>query len=130
MFVSKNANDPQPRNVRFSRIDTANTPGRFVSGIAVDPAEFIETLAEAFARRIERDGGLVDQGVEIGEQSLGERHADAIGESLTERSGRRFDSGREPILGMPRRLRFQLAEMSEVVDRQLPGIEPRILASE
>ena len=39
VFVSKNANDPQPRNVRFSRIDTPSTPGRFVSGIAVDPAD-------------------------------------------------------------------------------------------
>jgi hypothetical protein len=39
VFVSKNANDPQPRNVRFSRIDTPTTPGRFVSGIAIDPAD-------------------------------------------------------------------------------------------
>ena len=37
--MSKNADDAQPRNVRFSRIDTASTPGRFVSGIAVDPAD-------------------------------------------------------------------------------------------
>ena len=39
VFVSKNADDAQPRNVRFNRIDTASTPGRFVSGIAVDPAD-------------------------------------------------------------------------------------------
>jgi hypothetical protein len=37
VFVSKNADDSQPRNVRFTRIDTPSTPGRFVSGIAVDP---------------------------------------------------------------------------------------------
>jgi hypothetical protein len=39
VFVSKNADAGQPRNVRFSRIDTATTPGRFVSGIAIDPAD-------------------------------------------------------------------------------------------
>src|SRR5215212_1275907 len=39
VFVSKNGDDAQPRNVRFSRIDTASTPGRFVSGIAVDPSD-------------------------------------------------------------------------------------------
>jgi hypothetical protein len=39
VFVSKNADDAQPRNVRFSRIDSPATPGRFVSGIAIDPAD-------------------------------------------------------------------------------------------
>jgi hypothetical protein len=35
-FVSKNA-DASPGAVNFTRIDTNKTPGRFVSGIAVDP---------------------------------------------------------------------------------------------
>ena len=39
VFISKNADDAQPRNVRFTRLDTPSTPGRFVSGIAVDPAD-------------------------------------------------------------------------------------------
>jgi hypothetical protein len=39
VFVSKNADDAQPRNVRFTRIDTPSTPGRFVSGISIDPAD-------------------------------------------------------------------------------------------
>jgi hypothetical protein len=39
VFVSTNADDAQPRNVRFTRIDTPSTPGRFVSGIAIDPAD-------------------------------------------------------------------------------------------
>jgi hypothetical protein len=39
VFVSSNANAPDPKKVRFRRIDTAATPGRFVSGIAVDPAD-------------------------------------------------------------------------------------------
>jgi hypothetical protein len=36
LFVTKNA-DAQPDLVDFTRIDTPSTPGRFVSGIAVDP---------------------------------------------------------------------------------------------
>jgi hypothetical protein len=37
VFVASNADDPTPGNVTFYRIDTASTPTRFVSGIAVDP---------------------------------------------------------------------------------------------
>ena len=40
VFISSNANDPTPGNVTFTRLDSlaANSPGRFVSGIAIDPA--------------------------------------------------------------------------------------------
>jgi hypothetical protein len=38
MFVTKNA-DAAPAAVDFNRIDTQSTPGRFVSGIAVDPKD-------------------------------------------------------------------------------------------
>ena len=38
VFVSTNADDPTPASVTFFRIDTSSTPTRFVSGIAVDPA--------------------------------------------------------------------------------------------
>jgi PKD domain-containing protein len=38
VFVSKNA-DADASAVQFSRIDTLTSPGRFVSGIAVDPAD-------------------------------------------------------------------------------------------
>ena len=38
VFVTSNADAPTPSSVVFSRIDTAATPTRFVSGIAVDPA--------------------------------------------------------------------------------------------
>jgi hypothetical protein len=38
VFVASNADDATPGNVTFYRIDTASTPTRFVSGIAVDPA--------------------------------------------------------------------------------------------
>jgi hypothetical protein len=36
LFISTNADAPAA-NVAFTRIDTASTPGRFISGIAVDP---------------------------------------------------------------------------------------------
>jgi hypothetical protein len=38
LFVSSNADAAVPTDVKFHRIDTPSTPGRFVSGIAVDPA--------------------------------------------------------------------------------------------
>ena len=39
VFVSHNANDASPASVTFARIDSTNAaaPGRFISGIAVDP---------------------------------------------------------------------------------------------
>ena len=37
VFVSTNANTDNPSNVVFNRIDTANQPTRYVSGISVDP---------------------------------------------------------------------------------------------
>ena len=39
LFVTKNADESQPGTVVFRRIDTPSTPGRFVSGIAVDPGD-------------------------------------------------------------------------------------------
>jgi len=38
VFVASNADDATPGNVTFYRIDDSTTPTRFVSGIAVDPA--------------------------------------------------------------------------------------------
>ena len=39
VFVSKNADDPKPEKVGFDRIDTDAQPNRFVSGIAINPAD-------------------------------------------------------------------------------------------
>ena len=39
VWVSKDADSANPRNAHFWRIDTPATPGRFVSGIAIDPAD-------------------------------------------------------------------------------------------
>ncbi len=39
VFVSSNADDPNAAAVTFYRIDSPSTPTRFVSGIAIDPAD-------------------------------------------------------------------------------------------
>jgi len=39
LWVTNEADVANPRNAHFWRIDTASTPGRFVSGIAVDPSD-------------------------------------------------------------------------------------------
>ena len=39
LWVRKDADAANPRNVHFWRIHTAATPGRFVSGIAIDPRD-------------------------------------------------------------------------------------------
>jgi hypothetical protein len=39
LWVTKDADAANPNNVHFYRIDTAATPGRFVSGITIDPAD-------------------------------------------------------------------------------------------
>ena len=39
LWVTKNADAANPKSTTFNRIDTAATPGRFISGIAVDPAD-------------------------------------------------------------------------------------------
>ena len=49
-------------------------------------------------------GAVVHQCLtELGrEQPLGKRHADAIGKTLAERSGRRLDTGRGAVFGVAR----------------------------
>jgi hypothetical protein len=39
VFITKNADAANPNRVRFTRLDDSTTPGRFVSGISVDPAD-------------------------------------------------------------------------------------------
>ena len=51
------------------------------------------------------------------EHALGERHADRRAEALAERSGGRLDARRHEAFGMPRRLRVELAEALQLVDR-------------
>jgi hypothetical protein len=39
VFVTKNADAADPQDVQFVRLDSASTPNRFPSGIAIDPAD-------------------------------------------------------------------------------------------
>lgn len=39
VFLSRNIDAADRTQVSYKRVDTANTPGRFVSGIAIDPAD-------------------------------------------------------------------------------------------
>ena len=48
--------------------------------------------------------------------ALGERHADRVRETLSERTGRHFDAGGVADLGVTRRGRFPLAELLQVVE--------------
>ena len=53
----------------------------------------------------------VVRAVELGRQAaLGDGHADAVGEALAERPGRRLDAGRQAVLGMAGRDAAPLAE--------------------
>jgi hypothetical protein len=56
------------------------------------------------------------------------RHADRVGNPLTQRSGGRLDAGRESMLRMSRRLRLQLPEPLELAHRQVVAreVEQRI----
>ena len=59
---------------------------------------------------------------------LGERDADAVGDALTERTGRDLDAGGVAVLGVARRARAPLAELLEVVELEPePGeVEHRV----
>ncbi len=54
-----------------------------------------------------------------GEQALGERHADGVGQALPQRAGGGFDARRDADLGMSGRLRVQLPEALDFVERQV-----------
>ena len=60
---------------------------------------------------------------ELREEALGDPEADAVRESLAERAGRRLDPGRVVHLGMPRRQRAPLAELLQVLERELVARE-------
>ena len=54
-----------------------------------------------------------------GQLRLRDRHADGIGETLPERTGGGLDAWRQAALGMPRRLAAPLAELFDVVQREI-----------
>ena len=53
----------------------------------------------------------------------GDRHADAVCEALAERTRRHFDAGRQAVLRVAGRLRAELAELLQLVHRQLVAEE-------
>ena len=55
--------------------------------------------------------------------SLGDRHADGVGEALAERSGGGLDAGGVAVLGMARGHRVELAEAPELVEGQRVAAE-------
>jgi hypothetical protein len=87
IWVSTDADVANPRNVHFFRIDTAATPGRFVSGIAIDPLDpnhaFIsfsgygaytpttpQHVIEAFFNPRTHTAKFVDDSYDIGDQPV------------------------------------------------------------
>ena len=102
--------------------------------VVVDPAEVVEAemagergrlRADAFhqaavaADRVDvvvedLEAGLV---VAAGEPLARDRHADAGGDALPQRTGRRLDARHPVIFRMPRRLAVELAEVADVVER-------------
>ena len=66
----------------------------------------------------EHVGVVIDDVAELGrEMPLGDRHADRVAEPLAERAGRRLDAGRLEILRVAGRVRSELPETLDLVDR-------------
>ena len=55
----------------------------------------------------------------VAQQPLGEREADRVAEALAERPGGRLDAGRMAVFGMAGRLRAELAEVLQVLERHV-----------
>ena len=73
---------------------------------------------------------LVARAVEaLGEEALGHRHADGVGDALPERAGRDLDARRVAALGVPGRARAPLAELLEVLEREVVAgqVQQRVL---
>ena len=66
-------------------------------------------------------GVMVDKVIAEGRvhDALAERHADAVGEALAERAGGRLDAGGVAIFGMAGGARTELAEMLDLVERDV-----------
>ena len=69
------------------------------------------------------DDLVVGPVVALGEEALGDREADAVGEALAERAGRRLDPGGVVHLGMAGRERAPLAELLQLLERQVVARE-------
>ena len=88
------------------------------------PASVIASWRNAFHQAAvagQHIGVVVDEVVAEGgvQDALGERHADAVGEALAERAGGRLDAGGVAVFGMAGGVRAELAEMLDLVDRDV-----------
>ena len=61
-----------------------------------------------------------------GHRALGDRHADRRRQTLAERAGRRLDAQRVAVFGMAGRLRAELAETLDLLDRHV-GIADEVM---
>jgi hypothetical protein len=102
--------------------------------VVVDPAQVVETEMAGQRGRLRANpfhqaavaADRIDVIVEdvearlvvaAGEPLPRDRHADARGDALTQRTGRRLDPGHPVIFRVPRRLAVELAEVADVVER-------------
>ena len=65
----------------------------------------------------------------VGEEALGEAHADAVREALAERAGRHLDAFGVAELGMAGRRRLPLAEALQLLEREVVAgeVQRRVL---
>src|ERR1700733_490388 len=65
----------------------------------------------------------------LGEEALGQRHADGVADALPERSRCHLYARREPALWMPGRARAPLAELLKVVEAKVVAaqVQQRVL---
>ena len=102
--------------------------------VVVNPAKVIQAQVPRQRRRLRghtfHEAAIAANGVNvviehleawpvevIGKPLFRDRHADACGDSLSERSGRGFDAGHPVILGVTRRLAVELAEPADIIER-------------
>jgi len=87
-------------------------------------AGFVRNTFHQAAVAEEHPGPVVDDLVAwlvelVGQQLFGHGHADGVGDALAERAGGGLDAGRIAVFGVTRGLAVQLAEVLDVVDRQV-----------
>ena len=97
---------------QFAQAEVAGERGGFVR----DPFHQVAVAGEHIGVMVDDRFGRVVDGRQM---RFGDRHADGVGEALSERPGRHFDARRVVVLGMARRLAAQLPERFEIVEREV-----------
>ena len=102
--------------VEVDELPESELPGNR-RGLVRDAFHHVAVAADAVDAVV--DDLVVRSVVALGEKPLRDREADAVRETLAERSGRRLDPRRVMHLGMAGRLRAPLAELLEIVEREV-----------